>query len=425
MTAPLLASPTRKLILLSALYCAEGLPYGFQASALPVLLREQGTSLAAIGYSSALALPWLLKAAWAPLVDRTGWSRIGARTTWIVPMVLGMVACCLVASALMRAPGGAGLGAVCLIVLLMNLCAATLDIAVDGLAVELLAPGELGLGNTAQVVGYKAGMICAGGLLLWLVLGVGGWAGVFGAMACTLVVALGVSLLLLWPEPPPTPEALVARGSFLQLARAIGRALLLPGSGWLILFIVTYKAGERLIDSMFIPYLIDHGLTGAQIGELVGVWGMWASIFGSLAGGLLVKPLGLWRAMALAAVLRTLSLGGPWALAADQIPPWWILGGTFDRAVLSVTCAEHIFAGMLTTTTFAFMMSRVDRSIGATHYTLLASLEVLGKTPSAVFSGKLAESLGYAGTFAVGIGLSLLFLPLLLPLRERQPADGA
>ena len=51
-------------------------------------------------------------------------------------------------------------------VMLLNLIAATQDIATDGLAVALLAPAERGLANGVQVAGYRVGMIIGGGALL-------------------------------------------------------------------------------------------------------------------------------------------------------------------------------------------------------------------------------------------------------------------
>jgi len=46
-----------QLAWLASLYAVQGLPYGFQASALAVQLRERGVSLEAIGLSGALAAP--------------------------------------------------------------------------------------------------------------------------------------------------------------------------------------------------------------------------------------------------------------------------------------------------------------------------------------------------------------------------------
>jgi hypothetical protein len=94
--------------------------------------------------------------------------------------------------------------------------------------------------------------------------------------------------------------------------------------------------------------------------------------------------------------------------------------------VIGVRVAEHFFGGMLTTAMFALMMSRVDRSIGATHDTLLATVEVLGKSPSRLLSGLLAKHLGFATVFAMAAVLSFAFLALLAPLREKpRAAAGA
>src|SRR5689334_5689906 len=88
----------RKIALLFALYFAEGLPFGFQSTALPAYLREAGVSLVGIGFVGALSLPWLLKPLWAPLVDRYGSIRFGRRKTWILPMQAGLAITCALAA---------------------------------------------------------------------------------------------------------------------------------------------------------------------------------------------------------------------------------------------------------------------------------------------------------------------------------------
>jgi hypothetical protein len=71
---------------------------------------------------------------------------------------------------------------------------------------------------------------------------------------------------------------------------------------------------------------------------------------------------------------------------------------------------------------FAFMMSRVDRRIGAAHFTLLAAVELLGKLPIGPVAGILRDDAGwsYAQVFLLGAVLSVAFLLLLLPMRERR-----
>jgi len=70
------------------------------------------------------------------------------------------------------------------------------------------------------------------------------------------------------------------------------------------------------------------------------------------------------------------------------------------------------------------MMSRVDRRIGATHYTLLATVEVWGKLPAATISGFVAQATSYAALFALATVLSVAFLALLVPLARREAAGA-
>src|SRR5262245_60650041 len=60
---------THKILVLIALYLAQGLPYGFFTQALPVLMRDAGYSLKAISAAGLLYLPWALKFLWAPYLD--------------------------------------------------------------------------------------------------------------------------------------------------------------------------------------------------------------------------------------------------------------------------------------------------------------------------------------------------------------------
>src|SRR6186713_717852 len=61
--------PGTIVIALSALYMAQGIPFGFATEYLPVVLREQGYSYAGIAALSWLQLPWQLKVLWAKAAD--------------------------------------------------------------------------------------------------------------------------------------------------------------------------------------------------------------------------------------------------------------------------------------------------------------------------------------------------------------------
>jgi MFS family permease len=460
---------TARVAILAIFYVVQGLPFGFQATALPVYLTASGLSLTSVGFAGALSAPWLLKPLWAPLVDRYASDRFGRRRSWIVPLQAALASTCLAAAFV---PTEA-LALLLVLIGLTNLFAATMDIAVDGLAVDLLDVEELGWGNIAQVVGYKIGMLIGGGILVWASRWIG-WSGLF--LVITGIITTALLITLAWREPsaeraspssdePPihtrspwwNPARRLAPGfsararsrnevvpgvlrvsatppsakrpseaawripprapTFRALFRTLGVALRRPGGLALLLVIATYKTGESLADGMFEPFLIRHAhWSESDVGLVIGTWGMAFSLAGSFFGGWLASRVGVYRALLACAIARTASIAAVvWlgTLAAEQV-------GTAE-VVFAKGC-EEIAGGGLTTAMFAFMMARVDRRIGATHYTLLAGVEVAGKSPGALLSGMLADAIGFAGTFMVGFGLSVVFLPVLALVRPDPAA---
>ncbi len=383
------------MLLLFTLYVSQGLPFGFQATALPIYLRTQGVSLTAIGFLGALSLPWMLKAFWAPLIDRYYSRNFGRRRSWIVPTQILIVVTVFLSSWI--SPQN-NLWLLLVSVFVMNLFAATQDIAVDGLAVDILKAKDLGMGNTAQVVGYKFGMLFGGGILVWLSDKLG-WPWLFWLMAIIAVVPL--LLITFYRENEEKNDSMFVEKTItlVEIFEKVKQSVFLPGSIYVLLLIGTYKMGEAMIDTMFKPFLIDSGFTAGQIGLWVGTYGMVASLLGSVLGGVLATKWRIYSALGLALLLRIFPLlmqcGLVFVTPASEL-------------VVAATLAEHFFGGILTTTMFAFMMSKVNKKIGATHYTILASIEVIGKAPASFASGIIAQSSGgYPLLFVVGLALTV------------------
>lgn len=355
----------------------------------------------------------MFKFLWAPVVDRWWSPRFGRRRSWIVPLQALLVLACLVAAAAHH-----HLWLLLGLVFVMNLLAATQDVAVDGLAVDLLGKEDLGPGNAVQVVGYKLGMILGGGLLVWLSADIG-WSGLFVGMAAVTTAVLVVSVV--WREPPPPPGAEAPPESVGLVLATLRRAVAAPGGASLLLFIGTYRLGESCIDAMYKPFLVDAHVSLEDYGLWVGTYGAVATVVGSLLGGWLVLRFRLVTVLAWALVARCVPLGAWAVLAAQLAVPEGAGVGLIGPDLLPPTAGlianvivEHLASGVLTTAMFAFMMSCVDRTIGASHYTLLASVEVIGKMPGAL-SGFVADITGYAPLFAGGTLLTLLLTPLLRP----------
>ncbi|MFN7130656.1 MAG: MFS transporter [Myxococcales bacterium] len=378
----------RKLGLLSTLYFSQGLPFGFFTQALPVLMREGGHSLRDIGFSHLLALPWALKFLWAPCVDRGAGNRLGRRRGFIVPLQLASAGLLAMLSFIEPA---AGLAPVLAAVLLANLMAATQDVATDGLAVDLLAHEERGLGNGVQVAGYRVGMIVGGGALL-IAFERLGWASTFLSMAALLLVAT-IPIVLFREHRAVAPE-LERAGERASLGGFLRR----PGIGAWLALLFFFKFGEALAGGMFRPFLVDLGWKMSDVGELLGTVGFVAGMLGALAGGWLTSRIGRRAALLAFGILQAVSNAG-YAWAALQ-PAKGLL--------YAASTVEHFTGGMATAALFTAMMDACRREAGATDYTAQASVVVVATGLAATLSGVSAELLGYAGHFAFGAALCLV-----------------
>ena len=396
-----------KYIILFFLYLSQGIPFGFQATALPLMLREKNISLAIIGMSTLLASPWMFKFLWAPLIDIKWNKKVGRRKSWIIPLQV-LIIISIISAAYTYTLNVAILAAN---IFIMNIAAATQDVAVDGLAVDILSEKELGYGNSAQVVGYKAGRIISGGLLVWLG-GFCGWSVQFIIMS--LIASIPLILVFFFRENEMTELNVKERITLTQIITIITSTFRMESTRYFLLFILFYKSGEIMIDVMFKPFVIDSGFTSSDAGLWIGTYGMAASICGSLAGGILSSKKRPVAGLFYASILRL-------------IPLAYITWLTFIKPsmeyFIAASLLEHFFGGMLTTAVFAFMMFNVDRIIGATHYTLFASIEVAGKAPGAALSGIIAQKFGYSACFTTGTVISALVI-LLLTLYKRRSSKA-
>ena len=180
-TGPSLSGDWHNFILLLFLYTLQGIPIGL-ASSVPLFLQARGASFSEQATFGLASWPYSLKLLWAPLVDAlytTRWG-LGHRKSWVIPMQLAAGIIMLVLGAKLDdvfggpAEGGGRAGApidvpgLTTAFFLLYILVATQDIAVDGWALSLLRPENVGYASTANTVGQSAGVMAAYGLLMAL-----------------------------------------------------------------------------------------------------------------------------------------------------------------------------------------------------------------------------------------------------------------
>ncbi|KAL4623172.1 major facilitator superfamily domain-containing protein 3 isoform X1 [Arapaima gigas] len=387
-----------KLLFLWLLYFVQGLPHGLQSSLLPVYLRTSGLSLTRISLTKALYFPWILKVLWAPLVDQAGTKKI-----WLVASMSGLALTCLASSALSP---DTDFSTVVVVLLAMNFLASVQDIAVDGVAVQLLQQQEeVGYGNMVQVVGYKMGSVLAGGGLL-AVMDLVGWSSLFIALACVYcAVTLYVMKTPILNKCPKSQSA----GRKCQTAglnpwRVWRELLTVPGTTWIVIYVLIYKLGEQGAVTMFPLFLLDHHMSARELGIWNGMVAMGFSVCGSSLAGVLLSRHSIGRLMRATFVLRMFSMTFQTSLLLFLSQSTLVKGA----AILSL-CAQHFLGGLITTLTFTTMMNctqRAEESIQATHYSFLATLEVLGKLTFSALAGWVVDWVGFPTSFLFFLLLS-------------------
>ena len=418
---------TPHLPLLAALYTAQGLPYGFFTLALPVLMREAGWSLTALGFLQFLAAPWVLKMLWAPVVDHHG-----SRRAWLLSMQLGSCALALGMAAIGFHEGSLALFAA---VFVFNLLAATQDVATDGLAVRLLDAQQRGLANGIQVGAYRLGMVLGGGLLLWLFAQTN-WTVTFLAMAA--ILALLTMPVWRMAEPPPHmpdevphphvhPHAnaalLSASEPATPSARPQGRALVLlwlhralrPGVLKLAGLIFCFRFGDQMATGLITPFLLDHGVDKATLAVMKGAVGSGTSLAGAALGGWLMLRMGRRQAL-LGSGLAQVGVFALYALAATGwggMPLLWV-----------ATLAEGVIGTVATVALFSLMMDAADPAHAGTDYTLLGSVGFSLATLGGIAGGMVGDAFGYAAAFAVGGLLSGLGVVALVRWLDVHPLNA-
>ena len=272
-----------RLAAVTLLGFASGLPLALTGQAMQAWLTVQGLDLAAIGFLSLVGLPYTFKFLWSPLMDRFELPWLGRRRSWLVLTQLALAGVLVLLAA--TSPKDS-LRAFALLAVLVAFLSASQDVVVDAYRTDLLAPAERGMGASLGVMGYRLAMILSGGIaLIWTDPNQGGgwtWAQVYRFMAVLMVMAAGVSVLLLprLPEGAPRPASIAAHD-----LRGFAAVLLAVALG----FWLTDNFGGMVAQALVGPVLNGSSLP-------MPLQKRWVDLATLLLGIGLTLPLAAWAA---------------------------------------------------------------------------------------------------------------------------------
>jgi PAT family beta-lactamase induction signal transducer AmpG len=146
-------------------------------------------------------------------------------------------------------------------------------------------------------------------------------------------------------------------------------------ASFLLMIVATYRLTDIVMGPMASPFYLEKGYTLKEIGYVVKVVAVMASVLGFFLGGLLVKKLGVKITLIIGALLVLIT-----NLAFSSVA---LLDKDLSLLGL-VVGADSLAAGVVGTANITFLTSLVSKKYTAVQYALLTSFMML---PGKIFSG--------------------------------------
>lgn len=389
-----------KFVLLFFLYVSQSIPVGFFTMAIPVLLREQGGSLAYIGILNLLLLPHIFRFAWAPFVDRYASYR-----SWILTMQTGCIATMIAIGFFDWVDQFWVVFAICMTYVVLS---TTQDIGVDGLAVRALDHDERPAGNALQVAGQYLGMIVGGGAMIILFNRLG-----LAVNLGIIVAVLAIPMLLLVPyrEPVVRREGRVHPGmaSVMDVVRR-------PGMIRWMLVLVAYYFGPLMSGNLVRPLLVDRKVPLETIGFLFGVMSPLLAIAGCSVAPWIISKLGRRQSMIVFTLVAILQIG------CDSLMGAGFIGLRTIYACAAFLAVTSGFFGILA---YAIAMDKSRNASAGTDFTVQITLLIIGQMIAGLTAGFLAQAIGYQPVFGIAIVMQIIVLFGIIRFIRPEDLEGS
>ena len=412
-----LRSLDRRFLVMLALGFSAGVPLPLTAFTLRQWFAESGVALTAIGLTALIGLSYSCKFLWSPLLDQgspplfRGWGRRRGWLATIQPLLaLAILGVGLTDPA--TAPGTTAAAAV-----LVAFLSASQDVVVDAYRIEVLEERQQGYGLACYVWGYRAALLVSGAGALGMA-ELGGWALAY-AVCAALVVGVGFLATALAPPAPETPPVPLPWAQKMRKAVVEPFADFTRRPRWLgiLLFVALFKLGEALAGVMTTPFYRELGFSRLEVAQVGSVFGLFATLGGALAGGWLIRRIGVAKALVLTGMGQMLSNLMYVALyhAGHDVPMLWLQVGI-----------ENFTDGLADAAFLTYLGGLTSRAFTATQYALLSSLAAVPLRTLGATSGWLAEALGWPNFFLLTTAAALPAMGLMLwLLRSLPPAPVA
>ena len=388
----------KRMLVMLLLGFVSGLPFLLVSSTLSLWLKDIGISLAAIGVFSLVKAPYSFKWLISPIIDQYSlpfFSKLGRRRGWAVFLQI-----LLMLSLIYMALTNPQLSPLMFVffVLMVALFSASQDIVLDAYRIESFNSKEQGAGVAVFVLGYRIGSLFSGAGALFLA-SIMSWSYVYLIMASGVLI--GLITILLSKEPKNNRAA-----KPYTLRATIVNAVIKPFSDfmkrdkWLLilLFIFFYRMSDAYVAPMAYPFFDDIGFSKVQIASIIKIYGIIATILGTLVGGVVINRIGLARALFICGILQGVS---------NLVYVGQVYAGNNAPVLMINIFIENISGGMGTAAFVAYLSTLCNKKYTATQYALLSSFMGIARDLFAATSGFVANVLSWQTFFIITTLMSL------------------
>ena len=372
-------------------YVAQGLPVGLFFYAIPSWLAANEIEPLIIGgYVGATALPWTLKFLNGFIMDRFAFLAMGKRRAWLIGAQSVMIFGFIVGASLN--PGLQDIALLTTLSFLINTATTFQDVAVDGLAVDLIPDQERPRANGLMFGGQAVG-IAVGAALSGFLIASFGVAAAFVCIGSLVAATLGLALvarerpgerLLPWTAGTASAQARAQKAhAWLPLLRTVWRAMLNRDS-FLVGFSVMMNG---MIFGLYLTVgpVIATGLGGwsdEEFSALTGLASLVAGLCGVFVFGFIVDRIGTRLGGTTGLILYGAVAFLMIAAVSIGIESWMI----FAMAFGAFLCDIYVKVSTCSTA-----MRLCDVRVSATQFTLYMALANLGTTLSGLITGPLDQ----------------------------------
>jgi MFS family permease len=377
------------LLSVELLYVSFGISFGLLQYGVPPILMSRGVDLGSMGWVIALYIPFGLTFFWAPLIDARPLPWLSYRIGWITLMQ------CLSSGLLAIIAFSDTSSAVTLFSLGLAVCfaVATMDLALDALAVDIIGPQHRTLAAALKVAALALGGLIGGGVLVGTFERLG-WSGTFLLTAGLPIITLLPVLALTHADQP---------NAVISVRPSIAATLRRPGSLRQIMLLWLMTTATVSLIFFQRPILVEMGVPLSEIGWGLGTLSPIANMLAALAIAPFLSRRASMKSLVLLVSISALAAAGTVVSISDQSA----------SAVMHWALLQGMASSALSVIIYALILKWSSKTQSATDYAVFCGSSRLLTTLSLMVIPPALKYLTWPVFYALCVGL-LVVLSVLI-----------